>query len=157
MTCPCGRVLEYSQCCEPLHQRNKTADTAEDLMRSRFSAFYLGNVDYLIETHASNTRDDDLHTGIIDTLEHSRFTQLNVLETVEGGQNQSTGKVSFVAWYKNKESGELLQLAEKSNFVKDAATNQWLYVDGVSISPSKPGRNDNCPCGSGKKFKRCCA
>lgn len=157
MICPCGKALDYSQCCEPLHKKVKTADTAEDLMRSRFSAFYVGKVDYLLETHADSTRSNDLGAGIKDTLEHCQFTQLNVLESVDGKKNQSTGKVSFIAWYKDKESDELLQLAENSNFIRDIATDQWLYVDGTSISPSKPGRNDNCPCGSGKKFKRCCA
>jgi SEC-C motif-containing protein len=128
-------------------------------MRSRYSAFSKGDVKYLIKTHASQTQDKYLAKGLKETCDSCEFTRLDVLSSEDGLANQLSGYVSFVAWFKDKEGDNLAlqQIAEKSYFERSSLEDNWLYIDGAALTPSKPSRNDSCPCNSGNKFKRCCA
>ena len=159
MTCPCGSALAYEQCCHLMHCGKSSAPTAESLMRSRFSAFSTSDIAYLISTHANQTQDKDLVNGLKDTCESCEFTRLDILSVEDGSANERSGYVSFIAWYKEKknDNSELLQIAEKSYFERSSINHNWLYIDGVTLTSSKPNRNESCPCNSGNKFKRCCA
>ncbi|MED5389741.1 MAG: YchJ family protein [Pseudomonadota bacterium] len=142
--CPCQSGLDYAQCCQPLHQ-GQPAPSAEALMRSRFAAFARKDTDYLNRSwHLSQrpamlTLDDD--------------EQWLALDIIASGEDGDTGWVHFRAT--SKQAGALTVLEERSRFVRE--NGHWYYLDGTpSVSSLKPGRNDPCPCGSGKKFKKCC-
>jgi SEC-C motif-containing protein len=134
----------YADCCEPLH-KGQTAVSAEALMRSRFSAFALQLNDYLLSSWHSSTRPDQLE------LETS--THWKRLEIISASNNTQQGSVHFKAYYQEQEQWHLLE--ETSKFVFE--NNHWFYHSG-DYQPQilKPNRNDKCPCGSGKKFKKCC-
>jgi SEC-C motif-containing protein len=123
-------------------------------MRSRYSAFCLGEVDYLIATrHPSGRRLDD-RRQLLATLAKTEWVNLRVLATELGTAEDETGEVEFVATY--KEDGILRQLHERSHFVREG--DRWFYASGehenLRALP-KPGRNEPCWCGSGKKYKKC--
>ena len=145
--CPCGSNKSYDECCAPLHRGEHLAPTAEALMRSRFSAYVMKNAGYITTTWHASTRPAGLDLSVDDT----RWQRLAILATENGGEDDVAGFVEFVAWFPGG------QLHERSRFVKE--DGRWLYVDGEILPPVsevKVGRNDPCPCGSGKKFKKCC-
>lgn len=120
-------------------------------MRSRYSAYVLHLADYLSATWHSSTRPPELS---FDDSE-PRWCGLEILSTRQGGEDGERGEVEFVAQWLAPE-GRSGGLHERSRFVREAGC--WYYVDG-DILPTvvhKVGRNEPCPCGSGKKFKQCC-
>jgi SEC-C motif-containing protein len=154
--CPCGSGSQFEDCCEPYIQ-GKPAPTAVTLMRSRYAAYSLGNKDYLIETLAPEMRDDDDEDDVAQTA-NMKWTGLEIRDVVEGGENDQSGFVEFVAKYKIGNKAGIHH--ERSGFRRDG--ERWFCLGG-EINPKaeqrkvdKVGRNDPCPCGSGKKFKKCC-
>lgn len=143
-TCPCGSSAIYSDCCEPLHQ-GQTAASAEALMRSRFSAFALQLDEYLLSSWHPETRPEQI------SLEPD--TQWKRLEIRRASNDAQQGSVHFKAYYQEQNQWHLLE--ETSKFLFE--NNHWFYHSG-NYQPQllKPNRNDECPCGSGKKFKKCC-
>ncbi len=147
LTCPCLSGKPYANCCEPLHQANHGANTAESLMRSRYSAFCLGHANYLLTTlHPSKRRPDELKQ-IENTINTTTWLGLKILDHK---QANDLAEVEFVAFYKDAPFG---QLHERSRFTREAG--QWFYHDGVFMPDIKLGRNEPCFCGSGTKFKHC--
>ncbi len=147
MICPCGSGNRYAECCAPLHRGERTAAKAEALMRSRYSAFVLKNDDYLLATWHPSSRPHDLDLS----RDVTRWQRLQIIACDQGLEGDSVGYVEFAAFY---DGG---QLHERSRFLREEG--RWFYVDGdilPSVEPVKVGRNDPCPCGSGKKFKKCC-
>ncbi|PWJ42630.1 YchJ family protein [Sediminitomix flava] len=154
-TCPCGSGKAFSECCEPFIRRTSKPHTAEQLMRSRFSAYTLNEVDYLWETHHPNYRAGLTKEAISHSAKNTDWTRLDVLDH-QWTENSTTAIVEFKAFF--NENGKEQNLHERSNFVKEG--DQWLYTDG-DFNPQRAsnktiGRNDPCPCGSGKKYKKCC-
>lgn len=148
--CFCGSQRLLAQCCEPLLLGQAIAPTAETLMRSRYSAYCVGNVDYLVATHHPLYRARDMRSQISQTMQSTEWLGLVIVET-EGGQPQdATGVVEFVAVYR---AGSEAQLHERSRFVQQKG--RWLYQDGDVLPPLWPKRNEPCWCGSGQKFKQC--
>ncbi|NUR29293.1 MAG: hypothetical protein HOV83_26200, partial [Catenulispora sp.] len=111
----------YAACCGRLHQGTAAAATAEQLMRSRYSAFAVGDAAYLLKSWHPDTRPADL-----DLDPRVRWLGLEVTATDGGGAFHTDGTVTFRARY--REAGREHVLAEHSRFVRDAG--QWLYVDG---------------------------
>ncbi len=148
--CPCGKPEAYQACCAPLHQGMKKAETAEQLMRSRYTAFSQGQVDYLIATLHPSKRSESTHRSLLDTLENCQWLKLEILDTSDGSAEDESGFVEFVAYFKEREFGAL---RERSRFIKEDGI--WFYVDGDIKKPKLPGRNEPCWCGSGKKVKKC--
>lgn len=156
--CPCGSGLEYSACCEPYISGDNLPETAEQLMRSRYSAYATVNVDYLHHSlHPDHQSDHDVNAARKWAAD-SDWIGLEIVSTAAGGKDDETGIVEFKASY--RENGKVRQLHEISRFEK--VEGRWSYVDGEMPKPqtvrneTKVGRNDPCPCGSGKKFKKCC-
>ena len=156
--CPCGSGLEYAECCEPFIKGDKLPETAEKLMRSRYSAYATINVDYLHSTlHPDHQADHDVNAARKWAAD-SDWLGLEIISTAEGGEDDATGIVEFRANYREK--GKNKALHEVSRFEK--VDGRWTYVDGEMPRPEtivntrKVGRNDPCPCGSGKKYKKCC-
>ncbi len=119
--CPCGTGLPYAECCGRLHDGSATTATAEQLMRSRYSAFAVGDPAYLLVTWHPSTRPPSLELD--PTV---RWTGLDVLATSDGGLLASEGTVKFRAWYQHE--GETGSQHETSRFVR--GDGAWWYLDG---------------------------
>lgn len=142
--CPCQSGKDYNQCCQPLHD-GQPATGPESLMRSRFSAFAMANADYIQRSWHPGTR-----PGTLSLDDGERWVGLTI---VNANQDGELGTVHFRAVSQDENGFNVLE--EISNFVHE--NEHWFYVDGTpSVCTLKPGRNDPCPCGSGKKFKKCC-
>lgn len=154
--CPCGSQKLFSECCQPLLSEEVLADTAEALMRSRYSAFATGNIDYLISTLHPSKRQPQDHELLQGALHNTNWLGLQVRHCEKGLADDDRGTVEFVATW--SEAGQSGFLHERSRFLKE--DGHWFYVDGDLFDTSgkniaKPGRNEPCWCGSGKKFKKC--
>ena len=148
--CPCGSGNLYQACCQPYLASESHPSLPEQLMRSRYTAFCKGNIDYLIATHhPSKQRTDDRPTMAM-TIAETTWLGLRVLKS-NGTQAIGVGSVEFVAFYQSK-SG-LGQLHEKSEFIWQEG--RWYYLQGTLLEPIPIGRNDPCWCGSGRKYKKC--
>jgi len=145
--CPCISGQSYRTCCAPLHEGAITAQSAEQLMRSRYSAFVLGLASYLVSTLHPDKRQADEELLLKQTIEQTHWLGLQI---VSHQSHQNTATVEFIAFY---QENEIEQLHEKSNFIK--LDKQWFYIDGQFLPPIKLTRNQECFCGSGKKFKHC--
>ncbi len=148
-SCPCGSNKAFAHCCKLVLKNHSAANTAEQLMRSRYTAFTLGDNEYLLKSWAQTTRPETIQTDET-TLQ---WLGLDV-EKCEGGSSDDTvGTVTFTARFLS--SGHFCQLHECSRFIRE--DRYWYYLDGESSSERKKvARNSLCPCGSGKKYKRCC-
>lgn len=121
--CPCLSGTTYGACCGPLHRGERTAPTAEALMRSRYSAFAVGDAKYVLTTWHPRTRPDTLELD-----PDLDWRRLDVLTTRAGGPFDDAGEVEFAAFCRNSVTGQVGRLHEISRFVRDDGT--WLYVDG---------------------------
>jgi len=120
--CPCGNDKHYKDCCEKFHQGEASPETAEILMRSRFSAYVKKNKNYLLETWHSSSRPKPEELEFEGPMGF-RWTHLTVVKTEEGKESDDKGKVEFVAHYKvGPKAG---QMQEDSNFVKE--NGKWYY------------------------------
>ena len=124
--CPCKSGKSFDECCKPLIQGNRIAPTAESLMRSRYTAFTLADADYLMKTWAPETRNLAEKEGIRKWARSVKWVKLKILHKSQGEESDTTGLVSFQAFYREK--GELCQIHETSYFEKRAG--EWVYVIG---------------------------
>ncbi|MFT5789107.1 MAG: SEC-C motif-containing protein [Shewanella sp.] len=146
--CPCGSSKAYSRCCQPLHLGVTAALSPEQLMRSRFCAFYLGLFTYLIDTHHKNYLFDLTLQALSDGPQPNWLT----LEVISSTETGNQGTVTFQAWF--QDNNKLDAIHECSDFIKE--NGRWYYTEGVQHDPVYPKRNSLCVCGSSKKFKQCC-
>ena len=122
--CPCGGG-DYSACCGPLHQGMRQAATAEQLMRSRYSAFALGEVNYLLSTHPQpDVPELERRRDLVQVCRQTRWLGLTILQVCSGDLDDLEGTVRFEARYRG---GVLL---ETSLFQRrdGACDGDWLYV-----------------------------
>lgn len=131
--------------------------TAEELMRARYHAYETCDMEFIKESH------DPDNTEGIDWAEcekwarESQWLGLEIISTTKGGENDNDGIVEFKATY--IENGKTIVHHERSYFVKKNGVwfyQKWLPITSTRINENKIGRNDPCPCGSGKKYKKCC-
>ena len=155
--CPCGSGTPFSGCCEPIIQGTRESETAEELMRARYSAFVTHAIDFIVASTHSRTRKEIDLSFIREWSETSTWRGLEILETKQVNQNKAV--VSFEARF-TTQAGEDQRHREKSVFERE--NGEWKFVTGdelknptVRYEIPPPGRNDPCPCGSGKKFKKC--
>ena len=142
--CICGKEASFSECCEPIINLQREPKTPEELMRSRYSAYVQANGKYLVLSAVKENRYED-DAALIEEFSHSvSWLKLDILKVTKE-------TVEFKAYYKDQENIKILH--EKSNFVKEDAI--WRYKDG-ELYNTKVQRNESCPCGSGKKYKKCC-
>ncbi len=173
MSCACGSSKEFSTCCEPFITGAALPKTAEELMRSRYTAYTKGEIGYIKKTLAPEAAKDFDMAAAKKWASEAEWKGLKILKTENGGPDDKKGVVEFVASY--LQNGEEIEHHEVSKFRKNDK-GQWLFVDGDSHTHEgghghdhhhhhkpatvvregpKVGRNDPCPCGSGKKFKKC--
>ncbi|BBY91157.1 UPF0225 protein [Mycobacterium gallinarum] len=131
--CPCGSELPFGRCCLPLHLGERQAETAEQLMRSRYSAYAVNDLNYVWQTWHPTTRPPELTpaTGLT-------WTGLEIVDTVDGLSGDDSGEVEFRAHYRqsqqNRRSGRSAPgvaggtLHERSRFAVRA--RRWFYIDG---------------------------
>lgn len=124
--CPCGSAKSYADCCQRLHRGKMTALTAEQLMRSRYSAYALRLIDYLVLTTHPAKRTPDLRQATSNWAAQAEFYRLEITSTQQGQATDKIGKVEFFAHY--RQQGKVQQLCERSRFKRYAG--QWVYLDG---------------------------
>ena len=154
--CPCGSGQPFASCCQPILKRTRLAATAEQLMRSRFTAHALHDFEHLHRTYLSTAHKP--YVPEPDDGAPLNWTRL-VIHSHELGTKPDTAFVDFSAYHRDAAGEHALH--EKSEFLR--LGGEWFYTRTVRMGPApikssfpKVGRNDPCPCGSGKKFKQCC-
>lgn len=158
-TCPCCSGREYSACCEPIIKGTKLAATAEELMRARYSAYEKHEIDFIIDTcEAVGDKTDIDRDATKAWSEESTWYGLKIIRTEKGGAEDTEGLVEFQATYSRK---GLRDVHHETGYFKKIE-GKWMYSTGslktttVVREGRKVGRNEPCPCGSGKKYKACC-
>ena len=158
--CPCNSGIEFSDCCAPYLKGKKKPQTALALIRSRYTAHTFANIDYIQTTHHPAHRHEIDVKSTREWAENSEWLSLEILSSTDGGENDESGTVEFIAKF-NDAKGNLVNHHEVSLFAK--SEGEWYFVDAeapkvkqVRRDVPKIGRNDPCTCGSGKKFKKCC-
>lgn len=147
--CPCGRG-DYASCCQPLHLGKSQAETAEQLMRSRYSAFAKQEIDYIVQTTALGQQQALDVAAIADWSKANQWLKLEVVRTQEK-LDKNHAQVEFKAHYHDGQQAQVHH--EISHFVKHEGA--WYFLDpttAMHVTMKQP-----CICGSGKKFKQCCA
>lgn len=152
--CSCGSNISFEKCCGPILNAD-LATTAEALMRSRYSAFVHRKLDHVERTNAPEIAKDFNRAEAERLAEECEWHGLQILHVKETGDN---AQIEFVI--KFKRDGQDMAQAELASFRRE--NGQWLYESGqLNLQQNqrivtKVGRNDPCPCGSGKKAKKCC-
>lgn len=146
MLCYCKSGDSYSDCCEPIVKEEKSASDFEQLMRSRYSAFAIGNTSYLINTSSDRLLTTFSEQDLIETFSTCQFVHLDVVDFKDD-------TVEFIAHLLIND--EYHKIHERSTFIND--NNKLKYDTGLLFETPiiKLKRNDNCPCQSGKKYKKC--
>jgi SEC-C motif-containing protein len=157
--CPCGSGSEYEKCCSLYIKDGIPVPTAEKLMRARYSAYALGEVDFIMSTHEVEAKDlAESRKATEDWSKGSDWQGLEILKTSKGGEDDEKGTVEFKAHYmidRARYTHHEISSFERKN-------GKWLFVEGQEINKPvhreepKISRNAPCPCGSGKKYKKCC-
>lgn len=170
--CPCRQApeskeskLTYGQCCGPILSGQAQAQDTEQLLRARYTAFTLAEVDFVLNTHHPKTRKDVSRDEVTSWATGSRWMGLEVVQKEAGGPQDSTGTIIFCARYQDKDAAADAaphEHWEQALFERDPSTKAWMFLDARGVQQGtyrrtepKVGRNDPCPCGSGKKFKKC--
>lgn len=165
MNCYCGNHQLFEQCCFLIINGIKEAETPEQLMRSRYSAYATKNAQYIYQTYALKSQKRQSIEEIKNWAEQTQWLNLTIEQTKEcfkenfkaiKNNNSPLPTVTFCALYIHNKS--FCQMSEISRFTLE--NNLWRYLDGeivehIEISP--PKRNDRCLCQSNRKFKHCCA
>ena len=149
MRCYCCSENSFSDCCEPVIKGQQPAQTPEMLMRSRYSAYCIGDYRYVLQTYDSKTQT----TLTVNALaEHASENKWFALQIVPQHKHDC---VEFKAYYFYQRRPHMLH--ETSRFIKESG--RWVYTSGdlhSDFGKVAIGRNDACPCQSRKKFKQCC-
>ena len=155
--CPCGSGKNFDDCCGPI-LAGAPAPTAEALMRSRYAAYVQRNYIHLRRSLSREQQADFSEKDAREWAESSEWLGLEITGTEGGGPDDQTGTVDFVARFKI--NGEERKHVEKASFIRE--DGNWVYAgqvvpkaEPVRREAPKVGRNDPCPCGSGKKYKKC--
>ena len=122
--CPCGGG-DYDRCCGPLHRGERRARTAEQLMRSRYSAFARGEVDYLLQTHDQS----ESRRALRQACRQTQWLGLSILAVDGGGADDLEGTVRFEARHREG------VLVETSLFQRrgGALAGEWLYIRAIEL------------------------
>ena len=123
-TCPCGLAAAYKACCATAHQSLSQVLTAEQLMRSRYTAFTKADGDYLMKSHHSSTRPLSEKKAIVKWAKSVEWLKLEILTKTKGEELDTEGTVEFKAYYKDK--GGVQFIHENSFFTKEKGV--WVYL-----------------------------
>jgi len=156
--CPCGSGQPMAECCEPYIAGQAQAPTAEALMRARYTAFATGRPEFVDATIHPDQRADYDPASIERWSKGAVWHGLEVLAVEDGGEADDAGAVEFVARY--TVDGQPTIHHERATFKRhDGAWTLWdgelVTQEPIRRTEPKVGRNDPCPCGSGRKYKQC--
>lgn len=146
--CPCGTGKKYHMCCGLFISEKEAPTTPEELMRSRYTAYTEANIHYICLTMKSPAADNFDFKSAEAWAQKANWTGLKVIKT---SHDAHQGIVEFSAYYTLDDKN--YELHEVSKFLNE--NGKWYYVDHLQPE-NKIGRNDKCPCGSDKKYKKCC-
>ncbi|MFS2225619.1 YchJ family protein [Pantoea sp. B65] len=146
--CPCCSGMQYSLCCEPWLNGTAIPSTAAQLMRSRYTAYVKQDAAYLVATWHSSARHAQLQSMLAESFANTHWLGLTVIAQ-EAGRDDNESYVTFFARFTDNQHPSAIH--ERSRFLRD--DQRWYYIDGTA---PQVGRNDRCPCGSEKKYKKCC-
>jgi SEC-C motif domain protein len=124
--CPCKSKKSYADCCLPFHYGRAQPETAEQLMRARYAAFFFRRVDYLVSSTHPRTREWNLKQQLDASIHDYQWSFLEILQTSKGGKDDKTGKVEFIAHFFHH--GQPGELHEHSRFTRSKGI--WKYLDG---------------------------
>ena len=147
MSCPCCSQKSFSDCCEPYLSGARYAESPEQLMRSRYTAYTRADINYIQKTMRKDEAKNYDPVATKMWASSVRWLGLTILDTPSFSEQRGT--VTFFARF--FENDVKKYIFEKSDFEK--IDGMWYYIDGATPTI---GRNDPCPCGSRKKFKKCC-
>jgi len=155
--CPCGSGKTFGDCCALVLAGRRVAATAEELMRARFSAHMVHDFKFLHRTYRGTAAQPYVELAADPAMV---WTKLVVhRQEVDVAGNPDVAHVDFSAY--GLENGAEMVLHENAEFVRQQGA--WIYTRALREGPApfksaapKVGRNDPCPCGSGKKYKQCC-
>lgn len=157
--CPCGSGKTYPKCCKPYIDGTQVVPTAEALMRSRYTAYEKCKVDYIVDTHHPDGREEISREATEEWANSSEWMGLEVVNCIKGSDTDDTGTVEFTVRYRGEDRA-IVNHHELADFEK--FEGRWYFKDSQMVNnpqkrdSPKVGRNDSCPCGSGKKYKKCC-
>jgi SEC-C motif domain protein len=159
MPCVCGIGESTETHCLPIIKGTAKAATAQALMRARYAAYALGELDFLKTSLHPEQRGDYDEKATELWSKKATWHGLEIVETTDGGEGDATGIVEFKAHY--EVNGLRNEHHERAEFQKQNGV--WYFFDGTQVTHApirregpRVGRNDPCSCGSGKKFKKCC-
>jgi len=157
--CKCDTGKPYSECCEPIIKGLKTPENAVDVMRARYTAFVIGEIDFIMATVSPSKKSEYDRKSVEEWSRSTDWTDLEIVSCKDGGVEHESGEVEFIANYRDKDT--MKKHHEHASFVK--IKGAWYFEDGrapavtqVRRETPKIGRNDPCMCSSGKKYKKCC-
>lgn len=148
--CPCCSGIALPDCCGPFIDGARTPASPVALMRSRYTAFARGDVDYLIATWHPQCQAARWRSEITGNFPDTQWLGLEI-KHITAGSHADEGYVEFIARFFDRKTLRPGFIHERSRFVRMA--ERWYYVAGVHQQPAK---NAPCPCGSGRKYKKCC-
>lgn len=148
--CPCCSNLSYEECCQPYLSETKVAPTPSALMRSRYTAYAMQNASYLIATWHPDCQPEQWRSSLQEGFANTLWQGLQVIAS-QDGRDENEGFVEFAARFTEPDNEKVHLIHERSRFLR--LKDRWYYIDGIK---PQTGRNDACPCGSGKKYKKCC-
>lgn len=125
--CPCGSSSSYESCCKTIHNDITRAKTAEQLMRSRYTAFTLAMGDYLLESHHKTTRPNKEMKTIVSWAKSVKWQKLEIINGIQGQENDIFGTVEFKAHYLSGNKPDFI--LENSKFVKEYGV--WYYLGRI--------------------------
>lgn len=159
--CPCGSGQTLNNCCQPVIQGEERAKSAEALIRARYTAHTLGDMDFILATHHPSTRAEIDEVATQRWASESTWLGLEIINVDGGKESDNTARIEFMARYRDSARRRHTH-HERGVFEK--YHGQWYFrdaevpdVDQFRRVQPKQGRNEPCACGSGKKYKKCCA
>lgn len=126
--CPCGlNNNKYNDCCGLVHTDINNAISAEQLMRSRYSAFVLCDGDYLLKSHSVNYRNPLTIHNTIRWARSVAWNRLEIISKSKGTENDLEGIVEFKAYFREK--NKLKYIHEVSRFIRE--NEHWVYDESI--------------------------
>ncbi len=123
--CPCGSGSCYADCCQRFWATQQKPSTAEQLMRSRYTAFVLEKAQYLVDTHHPDYRAEGELTALKKSFKGMKWLGLEIVQTSAGLATDTEGKVEFIA--RCQHLGKAAHIHEHSRFCQE--NGQWFYMD----------------------------
>lgn len=127
MQCPCNPLRKFDICCQPLILGKDNAKTAEQLMRSRYSAYVVADINYLMNSHYPQTRPTKERKSILKWAKSVQWLGLQIISMKKGELHDNEGYVEFKALFMTDSKVESIH--ENSYFMKE--NNKWYYKSGT--------------------------